>query len=105
MVIDNENTKINIINNISFQMHSNYKEIFKMDSPESGALMEHFYYRLNQTANHTSAPEICDLCPVKAIQRGIKVTPIARHYNTARCGWGKRLVKQLHISTETQWKG
>ena len=38
-------------------------------------------------------PKTCSLCPTKAIQRGVTVTPTARHHNTARCRWDRRMVQ------------
>ena len=66
--------------------------------------MECCYYSSNHIANHIRYPKTCNLCPAKAIQRGVRATPTARYHDTTRCDWDSRMVQQLCISTKTQWK-
>ena len=47
-------------------------------------------------------PKIWSLCATKAFQRGVRLTPTARHHNTTRHGWNSRILQQLCTRTPNQ---
>ena len=107
MVIDNENRKLNfslpgpnqdndkiVSAEITQQLQRDFKDVLT----GIGCFDEAFSWQVKPDSKPCQAFQLCvALCPAKTIQRGVKVTPTARHHNTTRHGWHSRMVQQLQV--------